>query len=153
MNPSTAILNGLVEIVDKIVRKMKKDGKEPFLVAQRKKCSPVEYYVQHRSLRIGLPRRSGNTQLALMLLNKHPKSIYIADTLDAARETESRFKNKAISRKRIFDISMHDIFSAVELSPDIVITDCIDYVYNKESVVEQMYSILAAFHPIYIHLG
>jgi hypothetical protein len=148
MTPSTALLNDLVKIVDKFVRKVKKDRKNPLLKDWKRTRGIVDYYTQHRSLVIGLPRRNGNTSLALKLLKKYPKSVYIACTRAMYAEVVSKY---GMTKNRFFSVAMHNISLVLPHDTEIVVTD--ELYYAKASDLSRMYQSLDRFHPIYIHLG
>ena len=148
MTPSTALLNDLVKIVDKFVRKVKKDRKTSSLKDVRAALSTKDYYTQHGSLTIGLPRRNGNTTLALKLLKKYPNSIYIACTRAMCCEAAKRY---GVTENRFFSANMNDISLVMPEGTDIVITEALSWA--NESAISRMYESLDRHHPIYIHLG
>ena len=145
MIPSTALLNDLVKIVDKFMRKVKKDRKAPRLKDMKRIMSVEGYYTQHGSLAIGLPRRNGNTTLALKLLKKYPKSVYIACNRLMYEEAIKRYGK---GKTRFFSAAMKDIDLC---DTEVVITD--EIYYAKASDLSRMYQSLDRYHPIYIHLG
>jgi hypothetical protein len=148
MTPSTALLNDLVKIVDKFVRKIKKDRKGTLLRDMRRTRGIVDYYTQHGSLVIGLPRRNGNTTLALKLLKKYPKSVYIACNRSMYADAAKRY---GIEKRRFFSVAMIDLSLLLPYDTEIVITEAL--CYAKESAISRMYQSLDRHHPIYIHLG
>jgi hypothetical protein len=146
MKPSPIILNDLVKIVDKFVRKTKKNRKEDHhLIAEKKRESPAQYYSEFGSLRIGLPRRGGNTTLAFKLLDNYPKSIYVGCTTASVKSVERAYKSPV---KRFFSITKKGLIS---FKPEIIITDCIHYASWPD--IKRMYTTMDYCHPIYIHLG
>ena len=149
MTHSSALLNDLVKIVDKFVRKVKKDRKEPFLGEMRRVSSTKDYYTQHGSLALGLPRRAGNTSLALKLLKKYPKSVYVGCCIQRAFAEITHNNEK--DRKRFFSLALRNFYFTVPCDTEIVITD--NLYYAKEEALSRMYQSLDRYHPIYIHLG
>jgi hypothetical protein len=152
MKPSPTILSDMVKVIDKTVKKIRKDLKSDAMVCCMKSMSAEEFSRQACSIRIGLPRRSGNTTLALKLLDKYPKAIYVGSTLALTEAVMGGYKGKANDNTRFFSVNMQNIghvFSGKK--PEIVVTDCLDYA-SKEAVA-RMYRCLSVARPIYIHLG
>lgn len=148
MQPSPVLLNDLVKIVDKFIRKIRKDRKSSPLKDMRGTLSRKDYYTQHGSLTIGLPRRNGNTTLALKLLKKYPKSIYITCNRSMMEEAAKQY---GVEKNRVFSITRRDIGLVMPSGTDIVITEALSWA--KESDISRMYQSVGWYNPIYIHLG
>jgi hypothetical protein len=151
MKPKFDVLPGTVAIIDKLVKKLRKDLESKVWVNSRKAMSVEEFYRQMCSIRIGLPRRTGNTTLALMLLDKYHKSIYIGATRVMAESALQEYTGRSKNGNRFFSANMVDISLIVDAPPKIIITDCLSYA--SKGAVEHMYCTFDANSPVYIHLG
>lgn len=143
MKPSPALMKDLEKFIGRCIKKIKKDRKSKFLIDYRKSCPADRYYSEFGSLTIGLPRRNGNTALAIKLLAKYPKSIYIGLTLSVGEDSKTG--------GRIFKANKLNLLREILFKPEIVITDCKRFFREKD--VREMYDRLDRFHPVYIHLG
>jgi adenylate kinase family enzyme len=121
----TIIDNNNKHLPTKLLKSMKEDNINQF----RKEFLTVS---------VNLPRRMGNTTIALELLKKHKKSIYVAPTIDMIRDTMfTEFKD------RVFSVLNKDFMGK---KIDIVIVDPATYCKQLDNV----YSIDAKW---YIFLG
>ena len=86
-----------------------------------------------RTLRIGLPRRSGNTTLALMIFQHYPSSILIVQDQNSARELERRPELQSCNGKsRIYSKRTHVHYSQGRENPSVVIADIFGYLTELE---------------------
>ena len=107
--------------------------------------TPYSTREEHRTLKISLPRRRGNTTIALELFKKHPNSFLIFSTrvqLDDVRVKELLKKN----RGRIFSAGMSNIPSS---KIDLVIFDTNGY-KARMGQLDRIYGINANF---FVFLG
>jgi hypothetical protein len=152
MSPSPTFLNDLVKVIDKLVKNINKNRKSKLLLEMCKSMDSVQFTRELCSIRIGLPRRSGNTTLALKLLKKYPGSIYVGMSSSQVKAVANTYKGKISDRKRFFSVNMAYIGKDfIGKSPLIVITDCLEYA-SKE-VVDSMYRELCHAQPVYINVG
>ena len=149
MKPSKALLESLMIPIDRFLRKIKKDEKTEFIQMARKHT--FSYYNEFRSLRIGLPRRNGNTTLAIKVLEKYLGALYITSTIDMVKDfnqrTKDKFKNRAFSLGR-YEYHRGKRYRA---KPLIVITD--NTSQHEKSVMSLLYMVLNTYNPVYINLG
>ena len=148
MKPSKALLDSLMIPIDRFLRKMKKDEKTEFIQMAKKQNNGFNYYNEFRSLKIGLPRRNGNTTLAIKLLEKYLGAFYITSTMEMVRDFNQRTKDKF--KNRAFSLGQYEYprGKRYRAKPLIVITDNI--YQNKESL---LYMALDPYNPVYINLG
>ena len=149
MKPSKALLESLMISIDRFLRKMKKDEKTEFI--QMAKKHRFGYYKEFRSLRIGLPRRNGNTTLAIKLLEKYLGALYITSTIDMVKDFNQRTKDKF--KNRAFSIGQYEYprGKRYRAKPLIVIVD--NSPWYKESAMSLLYMALDPYNPVYINLG
>jgi hypothetical protein len=157
--PDVKFLGDLENFVDMFIKRTRKLLKHSDLLKELKPILSFEkYYSEYMSLRIGLPRRSGNTTIAMNLLKKYPKSVYIGYNKMMAEEGLRRFNtlnpNGSRNKKnadRFF--SLRPCTSeGIPFSPGvIVITDCLQF--SSKSTMDKLYQRLDYCDPIYINLG
>lgn len=110
--------------------------------------SPERYYHDLSSLKIGLPRRSGNTTLACKILKKYPRSIYATATQDLSEGAWLKMGKKKYGH-RIFCSS--SLIHSTGENPNIIVTDCSDYFLTGD--LDKIYRAFSRADPIYIHIG
>ena len=158
--PDVKFLSDLENLVDRFIKRTRKLQKYNTYFAQKKaECHPESYYSEFCSLRIGLPRRGGNTTLAINLLRKYPKSIYIGLSKDITEEGLRRFDDlypkksclKKLNALRFFTLRSCAT-KGIPFQPGvIVITDCLQF--SSQSTMDKFYQNLDYCNPVFIHLG
>ena len=96
----------------------------------------VLFNKEMNTLRLGLPRRSGNSTLALMIFQHYPSSILILNNSSQIREFQRNpLLRSCDSSRRIFSKSGR----ITGISPSVVIVDMSSYLTDQEQ--ENIFSI------------
>lgn len=120
------IVQDFVEFI--VVRNAQEEGIQHI----QQSMGRVQFNKEMNTLRLGLPRRSGNTTLALMIFQHYPSSILIVQNQNTITHNQ---QFRSLDRNRIYSKA----FRIMGLSPSVVIVDVARYLTVLEQ--EHIFSI------------
>ena len=134
--PGKKIIEDLFNTIQSFIRRNRlRDKKEDFY-KQKKKEDLITFREEFCTFHIGLPRRAGNTTLAIKLFKEYPESLYIAQTEWALNDDRLNAISKKDSRRLL---SYKSSQKFVGLSASVVIVDVARYMTVLEK--QRVYSI------------
>jgi hypothetical protein len=134
--PQKHILDDLFKIVQDfvefiVVRNVQEEGIRDIQNAMGR----VLFNKEMNTLKLGLPRRAGNTTLALMIFQHYPSSILILQNSSMIRSFQQNSELRSCDSRRIFS----KLGRITGLSPSVVIVDTASYLTDREQ--ENIFSI------------
>ena len=133
--PSKKIIDDLFNTIQAFIRRNQlRDRKEEFYI-RKKKEDIISFREEFCTFRVGLPRRAGNTTLAIKLFKKYPDSLYIASAKWALSDERFNSLSKKDS-KRLLSYKSRDLIGQ---SASVVIVDTAHMMTHWEK--QQVYSI------------
>jgi hypothetical protein len=140
--PQKHILDNLFKIVQDFVEFIVvRNAQEEGIQSIQQNMGRVLFNREMNTLKLGLPRRSGNTTLALMIFQHYPSSILIVQNQHFIRELCGLCQLNSPSSE--FFEAKERIFSKTQRivghSPSVVIVDTASYLTDREQ--ENIFSI------------
>ena len=133
--PNRKMLKDLFNVVIYFLKWIKTRDKRNSFYRDRKATDAVAFRKDFCTLRIGLPRRSGNTTLGLRILRSNPKALFFTNNLHYAKDVKNSL-SKGDLRDRVFSKNSNDY---VGMDVSLVIVDIATFLTERE--LEKIYSI------------